>query len=163
MHIIKKITIAALVTTAMSLAQLDWEHTKKASKEFLNAGVLFELKNKSKNPIEVIFKQTIEIEPGQLATKPLVLVLQPNGDAVRISSAFDFSLKHPIYLTISEKIPNEANPAIHQFLFPTNMQQIIVKWEDGKLQAQKGSIFGYTESGIPLKGNVRTQDILRLR
>jgi hypothetical protein len=157
------ITLLTLLLNTTSFAQLNWEHSKKASKEFLSRSVLFELKNKSKNPIEIIFKQTIEDEAGQLSTKPLAVVLAPNGDAIRISNASDFTLQHPIYLTISEQIPHQINPTIHQFLFPTNVQQIMIKWEDGKLQAQKGSLFGYAESGVPLKGNVRTQDIVRLR
>lgn len=160
---LKIIALTLLLLNTISSAQLNWEHSKKASKEFLSRGVLFELKNKSKNPIEIIFKQTIEDEAGQLSTKPLAIVLAPLGDAVRISSASDFTLQHPIYLTISEQIPNQLTQTIHQFMFPTNVQQIMIKWEDGKLQAQKGSLFGYAESGVPLKGNVRTQDIVRLR
>jgi hypothetical protein len=163
MKYLKTATFIACIINTPNYAQLDWEHSKKASKEYLASGVLFELKNKSKNPIEVIFKQTIEVAPGQLSTKPLAVVLAANGDAIRIKRTSDFSLQYPMYLTISEQIPNQLNPTIHQFMFPTNVQQIMVKWENGTLQAQKGSIFGYAESGVPLKGNVRTQDIVRLR
>lgn len=88
--------------------------------------------------------------------------MQTKSDALRISR-FNFTTEQPIYLTIREQIPGNDNTPFYQYLFPTKVQQIIVKWEDGKLQAQKGSIFGYSESGIPLKGNVRTQDIVRMR
>ncbi|BDC35299.1 hypothetical protein Noda2021_12570 [Candidatus Dependentiae bacterium Noda2021] len=154
MTVLRHIFTTLLLIPSIAFAQLSTEHSIKAGPEILKEGVAFEVKNKGKYPIEVMVKQ--------LPHLPVALTLQPKSDALRISR-FNFSLEQPVYLTIRELIPAETNAPFYQYLFPTNVQQIIVKWEDGKLQAQKGSIFGYSESGIPLKGNVRTQDIVRMR
>lgn len=54
---IKNIVTALLLVPSIVFAQLSTEHAIKAGAETLKEGVVFEVKNKGKYPIEVMVKQ----------------------------------------------------------------------------------------------------------
>jgi len=140
---------------AMARARIPQVHetSAKAGTKLKKDAVTFELKNKSGGPI------TIDLANGGTGKSDednlFIDYPVPANNVIRLSSDSLNPHKYT-FLRITQ------NGKSYGFYFPTNIDRIFVKWENNKLEAQKGRL-GKSESGITLKNNVKTGNIAKAR